>query len=909
MCNFPGFLGSAIGIYEFLSSRLTKDEKVIKKQIRRHVESICYEVNREHNESGKTEDYVEIITNPMIKVINKAVIGLFDRKEHISKKSIRAELEKEPHDIPEHIKEQLLEQLELGLGISFEFCQLNFDAWLERSFDEVKFIMYEIRDVVSKTHDNTLDIIAMVEEILKRMSPANPATSPPASAFNLPTKNPNFKGRKEALGKISTALETQNKFALTGPGGFGKTQIAVKYAYDNLHRYKHVWLVNADSVSLIEQSYRNFAQRIGEAGASDMKSDEILHFIQRWFASNDGWLFIYDNAEGVGGQDLNKYLPQDGLKGHIIICTRDTKYGHGVVDKYEVGVFTQREATDFLGNALAKGGVHITDKEAEDISHRLGRLPLALNLAVLYLYNNSTTTSCSQYIQLLKEHGMELLDDHKSMDYDETITATWKISMDKIQSEAAKQLFNLCAYCAPDHIPLAMFIDGREYLPSPLKEELEPDNVRGRNKLLGELSKYGLVSLDVIETAVKGDGSEHGFLSIHRLIQENVRGIHGDDGRWLLCCLDITHNTFAYNFGDVLSMTRFKHNVPHAGQIADYVVELFGEDDELQVKAGWVYNRAGFGLTHEGDYPKALEWYYKALAIAEKVLGLEHPHTATTYNNIAGVYNNQGDYPKALEWYYKGLAIYEKVLGLEHSSTATAYNNIAGVYHDQGDYPKALEWYNKALVVDEKVLGLEHPSTATTYNNIAAVYNNQGDYPKALEWYYKALAIAEKVLGLEHPHTATTYNNIALACNNQGDYPKVLEWYYKALTIREKVLGLEHPHTAATYNNIAGVYKNQGDYPKALEWYYKALAIAEKVLGLEHPHTAATYNNIAGVYDNQGDYPKALELYLKSYTINLVKLGIIHPNTQITKRNMELTYSETNPNRPFEEWLLEQDCT
>ncbi|MCL2169691.1 MAG: tetratricopeptide repeat protein, partial [Defluviitaleaceae bacterium] len=99
------------------------------------------------------------------------------------------------------------------------------------------------------------------------------------------------------------------------------------------------------------------------------------------------------------------------------------------------------------------------------------------------------------------------------------------------------------------------------------------------------------------------------------------------------------------------------------------------------------------------------------------------------------------------------------------------------------------------------------------------------------------------------------------------------------------------------------------DYPKALEWYYKALAIAEKVLGLEHPHTAATYNNIAGVYDNQGDYPKALELYLKSYTINLVKLGIIHPNTQITKRNMELTYSETNPNRPFEEWLLEQDCT
>ena len=34
---------------------------------------------------------------------------------------------------------------------------------------------------------------------------------------------------------------------------------------------------------------------------------------------------------------------------------------------------------------------------------------------------------------------------------------------------------------------------------------------------------------------------------------------------------------------------------------------------------------------------KALEWYYKALAIREKVLGAEHPSTAATYANIQEV--------------------------------------------------------------------------------------------------------------------------------------------------------------------------------------------------------------------------------------------------------------------------------
>ena len=83
---------------------------------------------------------------------------------------------------------------------------------------------------------------------------------------------------------------------------------------------------------------------------------------------------------------------------------------------------------------------------------------------------------------------------------------------------------------------------------------------------------------------------------------------------------------------------------------------------------------------------------------------------------------------------YYAFAINVKVLGKEHPDTATTYNNIAGVYARQGDYSKALEWYQKALAINEQGLGKDHPDTASTYNNIASVYDRQGDYPQALEW-------------------------------------------------------------------------------------------------------------------------------------------------------------------------------
>ncbi|HCC34355.1 MAG TPA: hypothetical protein DEQ02_01470, partial [Ruminococcaceae bacterium] len=114
-------------------------------------------------------------------------------------------------------------------------------------------------------------------------------------------------------------------------------------------------------------------------------------------------------------------------------------------------------------------------------------------------------------------------------------------------------------------------------------------------------------------------------------------------------------------------------------------------EKEGSAEIGLLFHQLGYFYSENADYTKALTWYEKALVICEKVLGKEHPYTATSYGGIAGVYDSMGDYPKALEGYEKALAIREKVLGKEHPDTAMSYNNIAFVYDSMGDYPKALE--------------------------------------------------------------------------------------------------------------------------------------------------------------------------------------------------------------------------
>lgn len=112
----------------------------------------------------------------------------------------------------------------------------------------------------------------------------------------------------------------------------------------------------------------------------------------------------------------------------------------------------------------------------------------------------------------------------------------------------------------------------------------------------------------------------------------------------------------------------------NAGKAISFIDSDKEHDYSNQLQTCFEY--IGVTYYNQGDYEKALDFYFKALAIREKVLGTEHPDTAISYNNIGVAYDRLGDYEKALDYYFKALAICEKVLGLEHPNTKTAQENI-----------------------------------------------------------------------------------------------------------------------------------------------------------------------------------------------------------------------------------------
>ncbi|HEX7415425.1 MAG TPA: tetratricopeptide repeat protein, partial [Bacteroidia bacterium] len=157
------------------------------------------------------------------------------------------------------------------------------------------------------------------------------------------------------------------------------------------------------------------------------------------------------------------------------------------------------------------------------------------------------------------------------------------------------------------------------------------------------------------------------------------------------------------------------------------------------------------------SFDSALFFANQALVIANSLPnGVGRGWASSSYNAIGVVYFQQGNFPKALDYYLKALKIDEELN--DKSGIANVLVNIGIFYKDQGDYQKALDYYFKALKIDEELLEQAQRSgnvnkireyrkgIAADLSNIGLTYYEQKDYSKSLDRYFKALKI-DKELG------------------------------------------------------------------------------------------------------------------------------------------------------------------
>ncbi len=128
-----------------------------------------------------------------------------------------------------------------------------------------------------------------------------------------------------------------------------------------------------------------------------------------------------------------------------------------------------------------------------------------------------------------------------STEYPETVATTWSISFQNVERDnpPAAELLRLCAFFAPDDIPLKLITEGAEELPESLAATATDSFLF--DEALIALRKYSLVEV------------EDEKLSIHRLVQAVIRHAMNEEDvkRWAGVAVHVVNASFPQDSDDV----------------------------------------------------------------------------------------------------------------------------------------------------------------------------------------------------------------------------------------------------------------------------------------------------------------------------------------------------------------------
>ncbi|CUS12357.1 unnamed protein product, partial [Tuber aestivum] len=707
-------------------------------------------------------------------------------------------------------------------------------------------------------------------------------------------RNSKFTGREDLIELVKRLSEGsgQNRIALHGLGGSGKTQIALEYVYQRAGESDcHVFWVHGSGAQKFSEGFRAIAHHVRIPLAStDTDQEELLASIKRWFEGPDSgdWILVIDNADDeedfIGNSGpISKFVPQ-GQRGTLIFTTRSLRVASWQdCERIDVGKMGEDEAGALFlkryGNRNTLG-----EEENEAIALILGYLhhiPLAIIGAAAFM--TETQTLPSVYLTIFRgsdEHAKRLLsqpfcDIQREADMTESILATYFVTFDRItrQIPLAAELLRLIAFFDRQNIPEELLNQsGLEGMDDPIEFR----------QAIGKLFGFSLV------TSVKIQDKT--FYELHRLVQLSLHVYLPTEelNRWRATALGVISRLFPRNWNAGRYVVQLRRctalrkesngcdwdeegarRVMLLGRVNVYqgkadVAEKLLRDllEEIEESLGLnnpmvlqAFYSLALALRDRGKYGESEAVGRRALEGLERILGLDHPDTLTSLNNLANVLESQGKYHESEEMNRRALEGYQRILGPDHRDTLTSLNNIAGVLESQGKYDESEAMNRRALEGREKVLGPEHPDTLTSLNNLANVLRSQGKYDESEAMNRRALEGREKVLGPDHPDTLASLSNLAtIVLESQGRYDESEAMNRRVLEDSVKILGPDHPNTLTSLDNLANVLESQGKYDESEAMHRRGLEGSERILGPDHPDTLTSLNNIANVLRSQGKY-------------------------------------------------------
>ncbi|CAF0799761.1 unnamed protein product [Adineta steineri] len=299
--------------------------------------------------------------------------------------------------------------------------------------------------------------------------------------------------------------------------------------------------------------------------------------------------------------------------------------------------------------------------------------------------------------------------------------------------------------------------------------------------------------------------------------------------------IELNRKDLYEEFSPHLMFGRLLTDMGKYDQSLKYFKNLLNETDPQNVAR--IYNSIGEAYRLKGDLDNAMENYTRSYTLMMEATPPREKASLRPLRNMGIVFDEKGQYDKALEFYFRALDIAERHCGKEHLDTASILINIGCIWEDaKQEYTRALEFYDQGLKIYQKQLPNDHIHIATCLNNIGVVHGKMTALDNALDYHKKALEMFQKLLPPEHDLIALSLGNIANTLRDQNQLDNALAYYMRALKIQEKIFGSNAVQEyAEALHGTGNIYESQQSYTTALEYYGKALEMYQKLVSDDHP--------------------------------------------------------------------------
>ena len=695
-------------------------------------------------------------------------------------------------------------------------------------------------------------------------------------------------GREDEREEVAARLRRSRLVTLTGPGGIGKTRLALEVAAEAVPEFADgVWLVALDALSDENQIVPQIAAVLGlqeETGRTPLEGlTGHLH--------TKRLLLVLDNCEHLlfTVTSVTAHLLRTCAGLHILTTSREPlgltgeaawsvpalsvpDLGHlpngsaslvRVLNGYDaVRLFAER--AQGVRNTFTLTGENA--RSVAQVCVRLEGVPLAIELAA------------ARVRSLTVEQIAARLDDHLSLltsgsrgspGRHQTLRATLDWSYSLLGADERLLLGRLSVFAGGwsleaaervgtgDRIPEEQILD---LLTSLVDKSLvvftqRQGEASGRYGLLETVRQYASETLAASGVADRIKASHKDwFLTLAEEAEPHLRGT--EQGIWRKRLHAENDNLRAALEWSVACASEGESGLRLAGALTSfwsmrgeysegrkYLQLALARQDEHTVTTarGKALNGEGRLAFTQGDFTAAKALHQESLGVYQE-LG-DKKGSAEQLTTLGGLAQSQGDYPTARSLHEESLRVFRE-LG-ERRGIAEALGHLGNNTRQQGNYAVARDLLAESLSIYRELGDLV--SVTRTLTNLGNVVRLQGDYDSAETLYEESLSIRRELgdkLGI-----SASLSGLGALAFLRADYAASQALHEESLSIRRELGNKQF--IAWAVNNLGLVLQSQGDFATAKALHQEGLTLFNELT--DKMGSAWSLNHLGLVAQNQGD--------------------------------------------------------